>query len=97
MRRLLEHAPLEGDAHDHFAAPVPRRHGIENLSAPIEDTDPSRSTHLMSREREEITAQFAHIDWHMPRALRRIHQCERAYCMRFLAEFGDWINCAQGI
>ena len=62
MRRLLEHAPLEGDAHDHFAAPVPRRHGIENLSAPIEDTDPSRSTHLMSREREEITAQLAHID-----------------------------------
>ena len=95
MRRILERALFQSDAYNHLAAAVPRRQRIENLSAPIEDADPSRSTHLMSGEREEITAHFAHIDWHMPGALRRVHQCEGPYCPCFRAKFGDWINCAE--
>src|SRR5213592_1762680 len=97
MRRLLERALVESNAYDHFAAPVPRRHGIEDLSAPIEYADASRTTHLVSGKRQEITVQFAHIDREMAGALCSIHQRKRAHRVRFLAEFSDWIDCAQGI
>src|SRR5258708_24975182 len=53
MRRLLERALVESDAHDHFAATVPRRHGIENVSTPIEHADAGRTTHLVSGKRQE--------------------------------------------
>src|SRR6266581_6377691 len=97
MRRLLERALVESNAHDHFAAPVPRRHGIEDLSAPIEYADSSWSTHLVSGKRQEITAQFAHIEWQMPDALRSVHERECAHCARLFAKLGDWIDCAERI
>src|SRR5206468_2577993 len=97
MRRPLERALVESDAHDHFATTVPRRHGIEELSAPMEYTDASRPTHLVSGKCQEITAQFAHIEWHVADALRRVDQRQRAHSASFGAKLGDWINCAERI
>src|SRR5438874_1794784 len=84
-------------AYNDFAAAVPRWHRIKNLGSSMEHADPSRSTHFVSRKRQEIATQLAHVDWHVPRALRRIDEREGAHRMRFLAKFGHRINCAQGI
>src|SRR2546426_11426230 len=62
VRRLLECAFFQGHADDHLAAAMPRRHRIENFGAPVERSDASRSTHLVSGESQEITAQLLHID-----------------------------------
>ena len=62
VRRFLERAFFEGDADDHLAAAVPRRHRIEQLRASVEHADPGRSAHFVSGEGEEIAAQFLHID-----------------------------------
>src|SRR5205823_10247433 len=91
VRRFLERALFQSDAHDHFTATVPRWHRIENRRAPVKRADPSRSTHLVSGERKEIAAQFAHIDRHVSRALRGVHERERAHRMRLLAKFRDGI------
>ena len=95
MRRFLKGALFKSDADDHFATAVPRRDGIENLRTRVKHADSGRSTHFVSGERQEIAAQVAHIDWHVSRALRRVHKRKRAYCMRLLAEFRDGIDCAQ--
>src|SRR2546430_12476774 len=97
MRRFLECALFERDAYDHFTATVPRWHRIQDLRASVERTDTGRCTHFVSGKREEIAAQLLHIERHMPDALRRVDQRQRAYCARFLAEFSDWIDCAQRI
>src|SRR5439155_23776606 len=95
VRRFLERALLESDAYNHFAAAVPWRHRIENLGSSMEHADPSRSTHFVSRKRQEIATQLAHVDWHVPRALRCIDEREGAHRMRFRAEFGHWIYRAE--
>ncbi len=97
MRRFLERALIKSDAYDHFAAAVPRRHRIENLGSSVKRADPSRSTHLVSGKRQEIAAHFAHIDRHVPYALRGVHERERAHCVRFLAKLSHWIDCAERI
>src|SRR5206468_1155373 len=48
VRRFFKRALFERDAHDHFAAAMPWWHRIEDLSAPIEHANSSRSTHLVS-------------------------------------------------
>src|SRR5437867_4939935 len=97
MRRLLERAFVESDAHYHFAATVPRRHGIEDLSAPIQHADAGRTTHLVSGKCQEIAVQFAHIEWQMSDALRSVHESECAHCPRPPAKLGGWIDCAERI
>src|SRR5437588_8203512 len=75
VRRFLERALLESDAYDHFATAVPWRHRIQNLRAPIEHTDASRSAHLMSRKRKEVAVQLLYIERYVSDALRRVDQC----------------------
>src|ERR1041385_7516687 len=70
MRRFLKRALFQRNAHDHFAAAVPRRDCIENFSASIEHADSSRTTHFVSGKRKQIAAQLSHIKRHASRALR---------------------------
>ena len=93
----LKYAFFQSDAHDHFAATVPRGHGIEDLGSSIKRADAGRATHFVSGEGEVVTSQLLHIDGQMSRALCGIHQCERTDGMRFLAEFGHGINCAERV
>src|SRR5207302_2746884 len=44
VRRFFEGAFFQGNADDHFAAAVPRRNRIENLSPSVERSDSGRST-----------------------------------------------------
>src|SRR5262249_35470568 len=97
MRRFLIWAFFQRDAHNHFTTPVPGRHGIQKLGASVKHADASRSTHLVSRERQEIAAQLLYIERHVSDALRRVDQRERAHSARFGAKLGDWINCAERI
>src|SRR6266545_1925174 len=97
VRRFLERAFFERDAHDHFAAAMPWWDRIEDFSASVKHADAGRPTHLVPGKRQKIAAQFAHIDRQMSCALRRVHECKRTDCTRFLTKFGDGIDCAQGI
>ena len=51
----------------------------------------------MSGKCQEIAAQLADVDWQMSHALRGVNKCERADCVRFLAEFSDRIDCAERV
>src|ERR1044071_3767501 len=64
MRRFLECAFLERHAYNHFAAAVPGWHRIQDLRASVKRTDSRRSTHFVSGKRQEIAAQFLHIERH---------------------------------
>ena len=97
MRRLLERALVESDAYYHFATTVPRWHRIQGPRSSVEHADSSRTTHLVSGKRQEIAAQFAHIEWQVPDALRSVHERECAHCARLFAKLGDWIDCAERI
>src|SRR5207247_9384329 len=66
MRRLLERALVESNAHDHFAAPVPRRYGIEVVSAPIEYADASRATPIVCVKCKAFAVQVTKSQWQMP-------------------------------
>src|SRR4029077_7487083 len=97
MRRFLERAFFQSDAHNHFTTAMPGRYGIQDLLWRIKSADPSRSTHLVSGERHEIAAQLAHVDRQVSHALCRIHECEGACGVRFLTQLGHRINCPQRI
>src|SRR5262245_42186379 len=97
MRRFLERALFECDAHDHLATAVPRRDGIQKLRAPVKHTNASRSTHLVSRKRQKIAAQFLYIERYVTGTLRSVDQRHRAHSASFGAKFGDWINRAERI
>ena len=73
---------------------MPWRDRIENLGPPVKRPDTGWPAHFVSGECEEITAQFAHIDWQMSHTLGRVHQRERADGPRFLAKLSDWIDRA---
>ncbi len=95
--RFLKRAFFQSDADNHFAAAVPWRDRIQNRRPSVKRADASRATHFVSGEGEEIAAQLLHVDGHMSHALRRVHQRERADRVRFGAEFGDRIDCAEGV
>src|SRR5204863_6464900 len=54
VRRFLEAAVVQSDTYDHFAAALPWRHGVENLSASIKDADTCRGAHFVSSASEEV-------------------------------------------
>src|SRR5437870_13573759 len=77
MGRSLKYAFFQSDAHDHFAATVPRGHGIEDLGPSIQRADAGRATHFVSGEGQVVTSQPLHIDRQMPRLLSDIQHGER--------------------
>ena len=56
MRRLLERAFFQRHAHDHLAAAVPGREGIENLRAAIKRADAGGRAHFVAGENQKIAA-----------------------------------------
>src|SRR5215472_8582708 len=97
VRRFLECALFERDAHNHFASAMPWRDGIQKLRASVKHADTSWCTHLVSGEHKEVAAQFLYIDRNVSGTLRRIDQRQRANSASFGAKLGDWINCAERV
>ena len=95
MRRFLERAFIERDAYNHFAAALPRWHGIQKLRPSVKRANSSRPTHFVSGEGKEIAAQLLYIERHVSCTLGRIDQRQRADSASFGAKLGDWIDCAK--
>src|SRR5215211_5581365 len=95
VRRFLEGALFERDAYNHFASALPRRYGIQKLGAAVKHADASRGTHFVSRKCKKIAAQLLNVERHVPHALSRVDQRQRAHSASFGAKLGDWIDCAE--
>ena len=74
VRRVFPGALLEIHVQNHFAAALIRRHGFEHFLAAIQNADAGRPAHFVAGEREEIAADFLHVDRAMAGALRGIHE-----------------------
>ena len=94
MRRLLVCALLQGDADDHFAAAMLRRHRLQKFRATVKRADTSGRAHFVSGEGKKIAADFLHVDGQMSGALRGIDQRDGADCARVPAKFGYGIDRA---
>src|SRR5205814_6416689 len=92
VRRFLEAAFVPSDAYDHFTAPVPGRHGVENFSATIKGANTCRGTHFVSGESEEVATHLLNIYGQMSRALRRIDERQSAHGARLPAEVDHGID-----
>ena len=62
---------------DHIPTEEERRHCIEYVIFAVEDTDPHRRKHLVSRECEEVRVHRLHIHRNVRHALRAVHDDDR--------------------
>src|SRR4051794_4686010 len=83
VRRFLKGALFERDAYDHFAAALPRRHGIQKTRASVKHANASRCTHFVSGECKEIAGQLLYIERYVSRTLGRVNQRQRAHSASF--------------
>src|SRR5258707_3270075 len=74
MRRILELALLEGDAKDHLAAALPRRHRRQQLVPAVEHTDAGWPVGLVTGKRVEIAIQRLHVHGEPRRRLAAVDQ-----------------------
>ena len=74
VRRFFPGALVEIDVQNHFAAALVRRHCFQTLPPAIQHADAGRPAHFVAGEREEIAADFLHIERPMAGALRGVHQ-----------------------
>ena len=84
LRRVLEHALLEGHVLDHAAAALPRRHRFQLLGLAVEHADAGRAEHLVAGQHVEIGAERLHVDRHVTHGLGAVDQHTRAVAMRHL-------------
>ena len=82
MWGVLPGALLVLDVQDHLAAALIWRHGFEHFLASIQNTDARRPAHLVSREGEEVAADFLHVKRAVPGALRGIDERRHAELAR---------------
>src|SRR5439155_4912941 len=87
----------EIDVQDHFASALKWRHFFEALHTAIQHADAGRTAHFVTREYQEIAADFLNIQRTVPGALRCIYQSDNSHFARAFAEFGHGINGAEGV
>ena len=87
----------EIDRLDHVAAALIRRHFFQNLRAPVKHADARRPADFVPGKNEEIAADVLHVEREMRGRLRRVHQRQRARCMRQRANFLHGIDRAERV
>src|SRR2546425_9638159 len=97
VRWLFVSRLLEIDVQDHFASALKWSHFFEALHTAIQHADAGRTAHFVTREYQEIAADFLNIQRTVPGALCRIHQRENSHLAGALAELGYGINGAEGV
>src|SRR5208282_2839177 len=96
-RRLLVSGLLEGDVHDHIAAAMPGRHGVEQVHLSVNNADSGRCEDLVSRKYVEVTVERLHIHPHMGDGLRAIDQDARAVAARHLYHLARWCDGSESV
>ena len=78
MGRRFKFALRQRDTGDHFAPAMEGFHRLKEFLAPIKDPCAGWAAHFVARERQEITADLAHVEGLMARALRGIDERGRS-------------------
>ena len=97
MRQLGIDSARARDGFDHLAAGEKRRHFLEQVLPAVQPADAHGAKDLVPGEGEEIRAQLLHIHRHMRRALRAVHDHDRALLVRHGGDFLDRVLPAENI
>ena len=79
MGRRFKFALRQRDTGDHFAPAMEGFHRFEEFLAPIKNSCAGWAAHFVARERQEITADLAHVERLVARALRGVDERDRSY------------------